>query len=159
MQCWLLLLFGRCVVPSFLLRNNNNNVILWRLGYYESEEVSCCVYLRFFFKTFIFYLIPRWCSEFFFLSEIPHFVKFSFARKSAGCWFRESLMKVKNQQTITFVNLDIRKIRSHSFSGSNPRDYSQKIRIQPGRTKNRQQFSSSSIIILAVHVFSALFGK
>ena len=50
----------------------------------------------------------------------------------------------------------IREIRRHSFSVFNFCDNSQKIRIQPGRTKNNKQFSSSSIIILAVHVFFQL---
>ena len=49
--------------------------------------------------------------------------------------------------------LFIREIRSHSFSVINCRDNSQKIRIEPGQTKNRQQFLSSFIIILAVHVY------
>ena len=43
----------------------------------------------------------------------------------------------------------IREIRSHCFSVINSRDNSQKIRIQPGRTKKRQQFLSSFIIISA----------
>ena len=50
----------------------------------------------------------------------------------------------------------IRKIRSHSFSVFNSRNNSQKICIKPGRTKNRQLFSSSSIIILAVDFFFQL---
>ena len=64
-------------------------------------------------------------------------------------------------QLVTLCNnlLVIRKIRSHSFGVFNSRDNSQKIRIQPGRTKNCQQFSSSSIIILAVHVFFSFVWK
>ena len=53
----------------------------------------------------------------------------------------------------------IRKITSHSLSVFNSRDNSQKIRIQPERTKNRQQFLSCSIIILAVHVFFSFVWK
>ena len=53
----------------------------------------------------------------------------------------------------------IRKIRSHSFSVFNSRDNSQKIRNQPGQIKNCQQFSFSSIIILAVHVFFSFVWK
>ena len=60
---------------------------------------------------------------------------------------------------VVCIQKNIRKIRSHSFSVFNSRENSQKIRIQPGQTKNRQQFLSSSIIILAVHVFFSFVWK